>query len=404
MTTPPTIQTKPLDPVFSGVPVVFPQEGLVNPTWNKWFVDLREKVNVINATLAAWSGITPVTGLTPGTYGDTTHYPIVTVNEFGLITAITVESGGGGGLPMHVTTVTSNYTVALTDVPNASSNIGMITGNSTSPISVGIDVYANTNIPVGAHIFASQLNTGAVSFLGLTGITFIGPTISGGGRGSMGEAIQIATDTWLISGNLAYSLYNPPVYATLNPSDTAAGITLSGGDLIATKGSSGWAATRANQGKSSGKYYFEITNNANGASNGSLILGFAASTSPLTYPGADSSGYGFQVNDINAGTVGLYHSGTYSASSYVNGVAGDVSCVAIDLSAGKIWFRIAGRASWLGGGDPASGTSPSFTFTSGITLLPMIGEDSSPQQATANFGASAFAATPPTGFLSGWYT
>lgn len=62
MTTPSTSQTNPLDPVFSGIPVVFPQTGMINPTWNKWFVDLRQKLNVINAETA-----TPVIKVHPGT-------------------------------------------------------------------------------------------------------------------------------------------------------------------------------------------------------------------------------------------------------------------------------------------------------------------------------------------------
>lgn len=62
MTTPPTSQTNPLDPVFSGIPVVFPQTGMINPTWSKWFVDLRQKLNVINAETA-----TPVVEVHAGT-------------------------------------------------------------------------------------------------------------------------------------------------------------------------------------------------------------------------------------------------------------------------------------------------------------------------------------------------
>lgn len=62
MTIPPTSQTNPLDPVFSGVPVVYPQTGMINPTWNKWFVDVREKLNVINAGTA-----TPVLKVHAGT-------------------------------------------------------------------------------------------------------------------------------------------------------------------------------------------------------------------------------------------------------------------------------------------------------------------------------------------------
>lgn len=210
VTAPPTIQTNPLDPVFSGVPVVVPQGDLVSPTWNKWFVDLREKVNVINATLAAWSGITPVTGLTPGTYGDATHYPIVTVNEFGLVTNVTVQSvSGGGGSPMHITTVTSDYTVALPDVPNASANVGMVVSNSSISSIISLDVFANTNIPVGTSLYVFQQGAGSVSVTGLPGVSFYGPTISGGGQGSQGQFIQIATNSWAVSGNIAYSAAGP---------------------------------------------------------------------------------------------------------------------------------------------------------------------------------------------------
>lgn len=91
MTTSPTIQTNPLDPVFSGVPVVYPQTGMVNPTWNKWFVDLREKVNVINTTVAALSGGTlkPVIKVHAGTN--------VTVDNTDIQNPIVSASGGGSG-------------------------------------------------------------------------------------------------------------------------------------------------------------------------------------------------------------------------------------------------------------------------------------------------------------------
>lgn len=209
VTAPPTIQTNPLDPVYSGVPVVVDQGFLVNPTWNKWFVDLREKVNVINSTLAAWSGITP-SGITAGTYGDTTHYPVVTVNEFGLVTAITIQSVSGGGNPMHVTTVTSNYTVALADIPNSSANVGMIVANSSSSLIVSLDVFATTNIPVGASLYVFQQGSGAVSVAGLPGVGFYGPAITGGGQGAQGQFIQVATNFWAVSGNIAYSAAAPP--------------------------------------------------------------------------------------------------------------------------------------------------------------------------------------------------
>lgn len=210
MTAPPTIQTNPLDPVFSGVPVVIPQGNLVNPTWNKWFVDLREKVNVINATLAAWSGITPVTGLTPGTYGDATHYPVVTVNQYGLITNITTQSSsGGGGGPIHVTTTNGTYTVASGDVPAASSYRGMIIITSGAANTAYLDLFANTSIPVGADVLFLQNGVGTTTIAGKPGVSLTGPSITGAGQYSLGRAIQTSQDNWLISGNLAW-VSGPP--------------------------------------------------------------------------------------------------------------------------------------------------------------------------------------------------
>ena len=213
MTTPPTIQTNPLDPVFSGVPVVIPQGGLVNPTWNKWFVDLREKINVTNSTLATWAGITP-SGITAGTYGDPTHYPVVTVNEFGLVTAITVQSvSGGGGSPRHVTNVTSTYTVVAADIPAASSYRGLVSITNASANQVKLDTFANTSIPVGSDLVVFQNGAGATTISGLPGVTLLGPSITGGGQYSSGKATQIATDTWIVSGNLAWSSGPPTTFS-----------------------------------------------------------------------------------------------------------------------------------------------------------------------------------------------
>lgn len=121
MTTPPTIQTNPLDPVFSGVPVTFPQTGTVNPTWNKWFVDLREKVNVINQTLATLSGgsVDPSTGalaISSGGTGATTVAGAQT--NLGILAnpmtaAGDIIIGGTGGTPTRLAKGTNGYVLTL---------------------------------------------------------------------------------------------------------------------------------------------------------------------------------------------------------------------------------------------------------------------------------------------------
>lgn len=121
MTAPPTSQTNPLDPVFSGVPVVIPQSGTVNPTWNKWFVDLREKVNVINQTLATLSGgsIDPSTGglaISSGGTGATTvagAQANLGILANPMTAAGDIIIGGTGGTPTRLAKGTNGYRLTL---------------------------------------------------------------------------------------------------------------------------------------------------------------------------------------------------------------------------------------------------------------------------------------------------
>lgn len=411
VTSPPTIQTNPLDPVFSGVPVVIEQGYLVNPTWNKWFVDLREKVNVINSTLAAWSGITPVTGLTPGTYGDATHYPKVTVNEFGLITAIATQSiSGGGGNPMHVTTVTGTYTVALSDVPNSSSNIGMIVANSASPNVINVDTFANTGIPVGTDLNVLQRGGGATSLQALTGVSFIGPTITGGGQYALGRAIQIATDVWAISGNLTWATSSAPdpywanVVSLLYFNGTSGSKTITdetgrvwssagtnasisilqskfGGSSLYNSGTSGYvASTTSVSGITPGTSDFteEIFCYATGTSG--YLWQISNSTNGLYWNGSTlqwSDGLSWHYTTLNLPTNQWVHLAVVRASNslviYVNGVGNTATTVTASL-ASPTTLTVGSSGS---GGQSFVGYLASFRLTQGIARY------------TANF-------TPPT--------
>lgn len=207
--TAPVSQTKPLSPVPSGISTTIIDGQYVSGTWNKWFVDLREKINVINQTLAAWSGISPVTGLTPGTYGDSTHYPVITINQYGMITVVTTQVSSGGGNPVYIKTASATYTILATDIPAASSYRGMIVITNASANQVKIDSFVNISRPVGSDLMVLQNGAGATTIAGSPGVTLIGPTIVGGGQYSVGRAIEISQDVWSISGNLAW-MSGPP--------------------------------------------------------------------------------------------------------------------------------------------------------------------------------------------------
>lgn len=88
--------------------------------------------------------------------------------------------------------------------------------------------------------------------------------------------------------------------------------------------------------------------------------------------------------------------------------AGQVGQIALDPSTGKVWFGV--NNSWFGGGDPATGTSPTVTLAAGLEYFPLLGGYGS-GISEVNFGQGGqagltydsasggrFKYTPPTGF------
>lgn len=184
-------------------------------------------------------------------------------------------------------------------------------------------------------------------------------------------------------------------YATLNPSDKSADLTLSGGNLIATASGSGYDSVRATQAITSGKWYWEFkyttVSSADamwGVANGSLSLN--------NYVGLDANGWGNYMPTGNK----LYNGGNtaYGTAQVVN----DVLMVALDMDNGEIYFGKNGT--WFNSGNPATRTNPAFTGLTG-TLYPCFSLTApNVTVGSANFGASAMGYTAPSGFTQGVYT
>lgn len=179
--------------------------------------------------------------------------------------------------------------------------------------------------------------------------------------------------------------YGARVYATWNPSDKGSACTLSNGDLTAT-GALSNGSVRSTIGKSSGKWYWEIS------STGSRypIIGVGDLTATLgSYPGADANGftyYGLTARKITNAVQTVYGS-TWSDAAHIVGVL-------LDMDAGTIEFYKNGVSMGV-----------AFTGLSG-TFYAMTGGDTDggPSDATANFGASAFTHSVPSGYNAGLYT
>ena len=111
------------------------------------------------------------------------------------------------------------------------------------------------------------------------------------------------------------------------------------------------------------------------------------------YPGQSPHGFG------------IYAGGTFGSSAFTGGGSlgaqqGAVFGIAIDFTAGKIWLSKNGI---FISGDPAAGTSPSFTFTPAAVGALYLAHGAAGANAgawTLAADASLLANAPPAGFSS----
>lgn len=188
----------------------------------------------------------------------------------------------------------------------------------------------------------------------------------------------------------------PTPSVTWNPADKSAQINLSSGNVVATRDafdSSQWRLVRVTESRSTGKRYAEIVNSVS-VENG-LMVGIApAALSVNTYPGSSSDSFGYHANDAGPGYCYNNASQAHGDSQRVG--SGSYARIALDFDAGQLWFGNA--SSWKGGGDPAAGTSPSYTFTPNASLFIAVGEYLNTQAATLRL--TGFVGTVPTGFVA----
>ena len=206
--------------------------------------------------------------------------------------------------------------------------------------------------------------------------------IDGVYRPFIDSSFRVTTTAITAINNIATS--QQQVYATLNPLAKNSTVTLSNGNLNATSAS--WAWSTATIAVSSGKWYWELTRINAGADN--IVSGIVKSSfSDFDYNFAPG---GAAQSDIYAYTsLSGNKEGQGSSISYgdLYQAAGDVIGVALDMDAGTLTFY-------------KNGVSQGQAF-SGITdeVYPVWGgTGGTASAASLNFGATAFAYTPPTGY------
>lgn len=181
-------------------------------------------------------------------------------------------------------------------------------------------------------------------------------------------------------------------------------LTLSSGNLIATNSGGGiYSYARSIASHSTGKFYWEIRGTAvAGVGNGCIGIGNASATGYTgggSYPGSDiNSGATFDNNAafyVNGANIGQCLPAYY--------VGGDAIGIALDVGAKLIWlrsFHLSVASNWNN-----SGTANPATGVGGLSIASLTGAiyayvwiTVAGDSYTANFGATGFYMSAPTGF------
>lgn len=171
-------------------------------------------------------------------------------------------------------------------------------------------------------------------------------------------------------------------YATLNPADKGANVTLSGGNLTASCAGAA-DMVRATLSKTTGKWSYEVTV----GSGAGWLMGVAKATAALTFVGGDADGWGYYGTDGKKYNNGL--GAVYGATF----TTGNIIRVEYDADSGVLEFFKT---------NVSQGTIA--TGWGGLTIFPAVsGDTSGTDVVTVNFGASAFVNSPTAGFNTGWY-
>jgi len=252
--------------------------------------------------------------------------------------------------------------------------------------------------PTAAQIKAGQDHTGAAATSsGNQAVSSSGTqnaTASGLTAGTTYTAFFYQESSLAVASNIVSDTFttNSVTFATWDPATANAGITLSGGNLVAHNAAGTFISARSTIGKTSGKYYWEITITADATS--SSMVGLAdAGFDNTTYPGNYAKSIGLQF-----GGARYVNGWTSQAGGTPAFHVGDVVMFAVDFTNGFMWWGVNG--SWLTN-DPTGTEAFSINGGGGQTVYAV----TSPNTAThtANFGQSAFSFSVPAGFNAGLF-
>jgi hypothetical protein len=193
-------------------------------------------------------------------------------------------------------------------------------------------------------------------------------------------------------------------YWTLNPLQS--NNTLTGGNLAFTGASNYSNYSTAPALPMTGKWYWEIkavgsapiTSSANWDTYVGVLRTDVAIPSGSQNSNANLWVWGNMAKDGSGANGQKHNNSSVSFVPAVNFGNNSIMMIAVDMDNSKIYFGNDGT--WAGSADPAAGSNPAFTSSDSSfgshQVMPY--QNLYADSATYNFGATAFAHTPPTGF------
>jgi len=350
--------------------------------------------NTAGSSSATSGGVGPVTGVYTGPVN--TVLPTIDDTTPGVGQLLTATSGTWTGTP----TITYAYQwirSAVVAVLPANTVLPAVTGTAIvgSTLTTTNGTWTGTPTPT----YARQWKRGGTAISGETGLTYllaapdIGTNITctvtatntagsvDATSNSVGPIASVSTTTWDDS----------------IPGTTIRDITLTNGKLTATANLNGSGpGVMAASSKSTGKYYFEAHIDAFAVE---WWIGIVNAGGNIVYPPGvyDDHGAGYRASDGLVVKNGFATAGNVQPAS-----VGGTICVALDASAGLIWFRVNG-GNWNNSGTANPATGVGGLNVAGGTFAPpyfpkWTGGGNLNDACTVNFGGSAYAFSVPAGF------
>lgn len=185
---------------------------------------------------------------------------------------------------------------------------------------------------------------------------------------------------------------------TWNPADKAANMSLANGNLDAINlGNVEYNGVRGTTAFTTSKRYIEYKIIAT-PTPAAVFVGLANINLDVNNSNPVPSGDA-QILWRGNGTVWFESTPSGNSLTYA---ANDVCCLAIDRDTGKVWIN-KNNGAWLGGGDPATGATPTGTIASGLASYPLHITDNAPAgsfNVRIHGDSSNQDFSPPSGFSS----